>query len=175
MSHSCLVMYLYPFTQTKLCFWSCLFTGGFDLRCFFLGADGTFSVHRWVGVKNPLGQIDECMVSVTDCQALCLEQDAGLPIVRHTQRAIRPHQRLEQLPLTVRHPWLMPVERLQIYEERNSVWANKGKKQKQKLQWTGKQNVGSSSFAFFDCPLEGDQTFTLTHTVRCASFQGLDT
>lgn len=108
-----------------LCFWPSLSTAWFDLRSLFLGADGAFSVHRWVGVKNPLGQINEGMVSVTDCQALCLEQDASLPIVRHTQRAIRPHQGLEQLPLTVRHPWLMPVKRLQTYEGRNSVWVKR--------------------------------------------------
>lgn len=52
------------------------------------------------------------MVPVADCQALGLEQNAGLAIVRHAQWAIRPHQRLEQLSLTVRHPWLMPVKRL---------------------------------------------------------------
>lgn len=59
------------------------------------------------------------MIPVANCQPLGLEQNAGLPIVRHTQRTIRPHQRLEQLPLTVRHPWLMPVKRLQTCEERN--------------------------------------------------------
>lgn len=52
------------------------------------------------------------MVPVADCQALCLEQNAGLSIVRHAQWAIRPDQRLEQLPLTVIHPWLMQVKRL---------------------------------------------------------------
>lgn len=56
------------------------------------------------------------MVSVADCQPLGLEQNAGLPIVRHTQRTVRPHQRLEQLSLTMRHPRLMPVERLQTCE-----------------------------------------------------------
>lgn len=52
------------------------------------------------------------MVPVADCQALGLEQNAGLAVVRHAQWAIRLHQRLEQLSLTVRHPWLMPVKRL---------------------------------------------------------------
>lgn len=52
------------------------------------------------------------MVPVADCQALCLEENAGLPIVRYAQWTIRPHQRLEQLPLIVRYPWLMPVKRL---------------------------------------------------------------
>ena len=83
-----------------------------DLRRLFLGADGAFSVYGWVGVEDLLSQVNEGMVPVADCQALCFEQNAGLPIVRHAQRAIRPHQRLEQLPLTERHPWLMPVKRL---------------------------------------------------------------
>lgn len=59
------------------------------------------------------------MVPVTDCQALGLEQNAGLAVVRHAQWAVRPHQRLEQLSLTVRHPRLMPVKRLETYKERN--------------------------------------------------------
>lgn len=90
-----------------------------DLRSFLLGADGAFSVHGRVGVKDLLRQVNKGLVSVANCQALCLEQNAGLPIVRHTQWAVRPQKRLEQLPLTVIHPWLMPVKRLKTYEEEN--------------------------------------------------------
>lgn len=84
-----------------------------DLRSLLLGADGTLSVHRCVGTEDPLCQIDEGVVPIADSQALGLEQDAGLPIVGHTQRAIGPHQRLEQLPLIVGHPRLVPAKGLQ--------------------------------------------------------------
>lgn len=90
-----------------------------DLRGFLLSADGAFRVHGRVGVKDPLSQINKRMVPVADCESLCLKQNASLPVVRHTQRAIRPHQRLEQLPLTVRHPRMVPVKRLPTYEESN--------------------------------------------------------
>lgn len=53
----------------------------YDLRGFLLGADGAFRVYGRVGVKHPLGQVDEGMVSVADGQALGLEEDAGLAIV----------------------------------------------------------------------------------------------
>lgn len=56
------------------------------------------------------------MVPVADCQALCLEQNAGLAIVGDAQRAVGPHQRLEQLPLVVIHPQLVPVKRLRTQE-----------------------------------------------------------
>lgn len=52
------------------------------------------------------------MVPVADRQALGLEQNAGLAVIGDTQRAIGPHQRLEQLPLAVGHPRLVPVKRL---------------------------------------------------------------
>lgn len=88
-----------------------------DSRRFLLGAHGAFGVHRRVGVKHPLSQIDEGVVPVADRQPLGLEQDAGLPVVRHAQRPVRPHQRLEELPLTVSHPRLMPLKGLQTCEE----------------------------------------------------------
>lgn len=84
----------------------------FNLRGFLLGADGAFRVYGRVGVKHPLGQVNEGMVSVADGQALGLEEDAGLAIVRDAQRAVRTHQRLEELPLAERHPRMVPVKRL---------------------------------------------------------------
>lgn len=89
-----------------------------DVRSFVLCADGALGVHGQGGVKDPLSQVNESVVPVADRQALCLEQNAGLPIVRHAQRAIRPHQGLKQLPFTVRHPGLMPVKGLQTDEEK---------------------------------------------------------
>lgn len=85
---------------------------GFNLRGFLLGADGAFRVYGRVGVKHPLGQVNEGMVSVADGQALGLEEDAGLAIVRDAQRAVRTHQRLKELPLAERHPRMVPVKRL---------------------------------------------------------------
>lgn len=52
------------------------------------------------------------MVPVADGQALCLEQNAGLAIIGDAERAIGAHQRLQQLPLAVGHPRLVPVKRL---------------------------------------------------------------
>lgn len=52
------------------------------------------------------------MVLVADGQALCLEENARLAVVGHAQRAVRSHQRLEQLPLAVRHFCMMPLEGL---------------------------------------------------------------
>lgn len=83
-----------------------------DLRGLLLGADGALCVHGRAGVEDPLGQVDEGVVPVADCQALCLEQNAGFAIVGDAEGAVGSHQRLKQLPLAVRHPWLVPVERL---------------------------------------------------------------
>lgn len=83
-----------------------------DLRGFLLGADGALGVDGRAGVKDPLGQVDEGVVPVADRQALSLEQNAGLAIIGDAQRAIGPHQRLQQLPLAVGHPRMVPVKRL---------------------------------------------------------------
>lgn len=99
---------------------------GGDSRGFLLGADGALRVDGRAGVEHPLGQVDEGVVPVADCQPLCLEQNAGLAIVGDAQRAVGPHQRLEQLPLVVRQPRLVPVKRLRTQENGAGCESRKG-------------------------------------------------
>lgn len=86
--------------------------GKLNLHGLLLGADGAFGIDRRIGVEHPLGQIDKGVVPVADGQALGLEEDAGLAVVRDAERAIGSHQRLKQLPLAERHTGMVPIERL---------------------------------------------------------------
>ena len=84
---------------------------GWDhLRGLLLGADGALGVHGGAGAEDLLGQVYEGVVPVANGQALGFEQNAGLPIVGHTEGPVGSHKRLQQLPLALGHPRLMQVK-----------------------------------------------------------------